>query len=303
MKRRQFAKMQKALFSDERVKKMAENPGNQAFLRTMEDRGSDDEMDFLEIVEAPASQGDESQSQSEQPEEPEQQQQQRQVIPDSQPRKPLGSAGDNRVPAHLRRTKGGKKPSNIGEVRETLSDLLEDGRHSSVVPATEVGSDSDDEDARPASRGNKENRSPASRRSRNVVVDRISLKRNASSGLSSSNRLAFTAAGGSSSSFKVPASLLRRATTNSSLLSTASTTTSASSTTTATGSGSGSGFGEEAKIKKGAGKKSGINGFARDNEKLARMQENERRREEKKVRGAESRAGLVGGLLGKGSFE
>ncbi|KAM0511534.1 hypothetical protein ACHAPE_009787 [Trichoderma viride] len=307
-KRRQFAKMQKALFSDERVKKMAENPGNQAFLRTMEDQGSDDEMDFLEIVEAPASQGDESQSQSEQPEQAEQQQQQqqqqRQVIPDSQPRKPLGSAGDNRAPARMRRTKDGKKPSNIGEVRETLSDLLEDGRHSSVIPATEVGSDSEDEDARPASRGNKENHSPASRRSRNVVVDRISLKRNASSGLSSSsNRLAFTTAGGSSSSFKVPASLLRRATTNSSLLSTASTTTSSSSTTMATGSGSGSGFGEEAKIKKGAGKKSGINGFARDNEKMARMQENERRREEKKVRGAESRAGLVGGLLGKGSFE
>ncbi|PNP43808.1 hypothetical protein TGAMA5MH_04090 [Trichoderma gamsii] len=305
MKRRQFAKMQKALFSDERVKKMAENPGNQAFLRTMEDRGSDDEMDFLEIVDAPASQGEESQSQSEQPDQPEQQQQQqRQIIPDSQPRKPLGNAGDNRAPAHMRRTKDGKKPSNIGEVRETLSDLLEDGRHSSVIPATEVGSDSEDEEARPASRGNKENHSPASRRSRNVVVDRISLKRNASSGLSSSsNRLAFTTAGGSSSSFKVPASLLRRATTNSSLLSTASTTTSSSSTTMATGSGSGSGFGEEAKIKKGAGKKSGINGFARDNEKLARMQENERRREEKKVRGAESRAGLVGGLLGKGSFE
>lgn len=304
-KRRQFAKMQKALFSDERVKKMAENPGNQAFLRTIEDQGSDDEMDFLEIVEAPASQGDESQSQNEQPEQAEQQQQQqRQIIPDSQPRKPLGSAGDNRAPAHMRRTKDGKKPSNIGEVRETLSDLLEDGRHSSVIPATEVGSDSEDEDARPASRGNKENHSPASRRSRNVVVDRISLKRNASSGLSSSsNRLAFTTAGGSSSSFKVPASLLRRATTNSSLLSTASTTTSSSSTTMATGSGSGSGFGEEAKIKKGAGKKSGINGFARDNEKMARMQENERRREEKKVRGAESRAGLVGGLLGKGSFE
>jgi hypothetical protein len=106
MKRRQFAKMQKALFSDERVKKMAENPGNQAFLRTMEDRGSDDEMDFLDIVDAPASQGDESQSQSEQPEQPEQQQQ-RQVVPDSQPRKPLGSAGDNRAPAHMRRTKDG----------------------------------------------------------------------------------------------------------------------------------------------------------------------------------------------------
>ncbi|KAM0251685.1 hypothetical protein ACHAQJ_008055 [Trichoderma viride] len=299
MKRRQFAKMQKALFTDERVKKMAENPGNQAFLRTMEDRGSDDDMDFLEIVDAPASQTEESQSQSEQPEQ--QQQQQPQIIPDSQPRKPLGSAGDNRAPASMRRTKDGKKPSNIGEVRETLSDLLEDGRHSSVIPATEIGSDSEDENARPASRGNKENTSPASRRSRNAVVDRISLKRNASSTLSSSNRLAFASAGASSSSFKVPASLLRRATTNSSLLSTASTASSSSSTTAA--GGSGSGFGEEAKIKKGAGKKSGINGFARDNDKLARMQENERRRQEKKVRGAESRAGLVGGLLGKGSFE
>ncbi|KAK4076213.1 hypothetical protein Trihar35433_2773 [Trichoderma harzianum] len=294
MKRRQFAKMQKALFADERVKKMAENPGNQAFLRTIEDRGSDDEMDFLEIVDAPASQGEESQSQSEQPE-----QQQPRIVPDSQPRKPLGSAGDNRAPAHMRRTKDGKKPSNIGEVRETLSDLLEDGRGSSVIPATVVGSDSEDEESRPASRGNNENHSPSSRRTRNAVVDRISLKRNASSTLSSSNRPAFAAAGASSSSFKVPASLLRRATTNSSLLSTASTS---SSSTTAAG-GSGSGFGEEAKIKKGAGKKSGINGFSRDNEKLARMQENERRRQEKKVRGAESRAGLVGGLLGKGSFE
>ncbi|KAH6604634.1 hypothetical protein Trco_006341 [Trichoderma cornu-damae] len=297
LKRRQFAKMQKALFADERVKKMAENPGNQAFLRTIEDRGSDDEMDFMEIVNAPASQADEPQPQGETPK---QQQQQQQTIPDSQPRKPLGDAGDNRAPAHMRRTRDGKKPSNIGEVRETLSDLLEDGRHGSVIPATEVGSDSEDEDARPTSRGNKENRSPASRRTRNAVVDRISLKRNASSNLSSSSRPAFAAAGASSSSFKVPASLLRRATTNSSLLSTAGTS---SSSSTATASGSGSGFGEEAKIKKGAGKKSGINGFARDSDKLARMQENERRRLEKKVRGAESRAGLVGGLLGKGSFE
>ncbi|KAH0498305.1 hypothetical protein TgHK011_005561 [Trichoderma gracile] len=282
MKRRQFAKMQKALFSDERVKKMAENPGNLAFLRTIEDRGSDDEMDFLEITDAPALQSEESQSQSESSEQPQQPQQPR-TIPDSQPRKPLGTAGENRAPAHMRRTKDGKKPSNIGEVRETLSDLLEDGRHASVIPATEVGSDSEEEEEeeRPSSRGNKENKSPASRRTRNVVVDRISLKRNASSSMSSTGRLAFTTSG--SSSFKVPGSLLRRATTNSSLLSTASTSSASTTTTTGGGGGSGSGFGEEAKIKKGAGKKSGINGFARDNEKLARMKENERRREEKKL--------------------
>src|SRR5436190_19002525 len=47
LKRRQFAKMQRALFADERISKVAENPRNQAFLRTIEDRGSDDDMDFI----------------------------------------------------------------------------------------------------------------------------------------------------------------------------------------------------------------------------------------------------------------
>ena len=49
LKRRQFAKMQKALFADDRIKKIAEKPGNSAFMRTLEDRESDDEMDFLEV--------------------------------------------------------------------------------------------------------------------------------------------------------------------------------------------------------------------------------------------------------------
>jgi mediator of replication checkpoint protein 1 len=286
MKRRNFAKMHKALFADERVKKMAEKPGNEAFLKTIEDRGSDDEMDFLD---APEETNESSQSQSQSQGE---ETSKTQTVPDSQPQKVLGSA-DNRPPAHLRRTKDGKKPSSIGEVRETLSDLLEEP-HGSVIPATEAGSDSEDEGgALSQAQGDKENNGSNARRGRVAIVDRISLKRNSSSNVSTS-RLAFATA--SSSSFKVPA-LLRRATTNSFVSGTASTTTSSASSTQA------SGFGEEAKIKKGASKKSGVHAFARDSERRAKLEQNERKREERKVKGAERRIGVVGGLLGKGSFE
>ncbi|XEV00418.1 hypothetical protein FSHL1_005705 [Fusarium sambucinum] len=283
MKRRQFAKMQQALFADERVKKIAENPGNQAFLKTIEDRGSDDEMDFLD---APEEANEPSQSQSQDDEGSK-----TRTVPDSQPQRIFGPA-DNRAPAYLRRTKDGKKPSNIGEVRETLSDLLEEP-HDSIIPATEVGSDSEgEEEAHAQARSDKENDESNLRRGRVAVVDRISLKRNSSSSVSTS-RLAFATA--SSSSFKVPA-LLRRATANSFVSGTASTSSSGTSTPAI-------GFGEEAKIKKGASKKSGVHAFARDSERRAKLEQNERKREERKVKGAEKRIGVVGGLLGKGSFE
>lgn len=284
LKRRQFAKMQKALFADERVQKMATDPGNEAFLRTMHDRGSDDEVDLLgDIQDGETSRQDDSDSPA-----PSQGGDKAQVIPDSQPRKVLSSAPENRAPVNMRRTKDGRKPSNIGEVRETLSDLLEDP-HGSMVSATDAGSDSDEDTP-----SNKENASPQRRRS--GVVDRISLKRtnsNMSTG-SSSSRQAFSATG-SASGFKVPM-LLRRATTNSSMLSGSTT----SSTAAEVGTG---GFGEEAKIKKTASKKSGVvRGAERVNEGRAKLEENERRREQRKVRGAEKRVGMVGGLLGKGSF-
>lgn len=264
MKRRQFAKMQKALFSDERVKKMAEDPGNQAFLRTIEDHGSDEEVDLL-VVDEPESQSSQSASQE------------AQVVPDSQPT-PL-AATQNRAPARMRRTGGGKKPSNIGEVRETLSNLLEEPQ-GSIIPATEAGSDSEDENPR----SDKENRSPNRR-----VVDRISLKRT-SSNISIGGRVAFSAS--STTAFKVPM-LLRRATTNSSIMS----TTSTSSDTSGAG-----GFGEENKIKKTAGKRSGVISRVKEIEGQAKIQESERRREERKIKGAERRRGVVGGLLGRGSF-
>jgi mediator of replication checkpoint protein 1 len=280
MKRRQFAKMQKALFSDERVKKMAENPGNQAFLRTIEDR-NDDEIDMMDIMDEDEPAVTESQgSQQEAPNPP-------QTIPDSQPRKPL-EANENRA-TNPRRSKGGKKPSNIGEIRQTLSSLLEEPQ-GSVIPATEAGSDSEEEED--SRRSNKENQGPNPRRTL-AVVDRISLKRNSSSTVSNTN-LAF-AVPASSSGFKVPA-LLRRATTNSTL------SASATSTGGPTQASGGSSFSGEGKIKNSAARRGAVNASARDKERLAKLQESERRREEKKVKGAEKRMGMMGGLLGRGSF-
>ncbi|KAG6017224.1 hypothetical protein E4U43_002034 [Claviceps pusilla] len=325
MKRRQFAKMQKALFADERVKKIAENPGNQAFLRSIEDHGSDvDEMDLLGGLDS-SSQADADDTQQSQGNDKDSTRPDARTttIPDSQlithTTKPLGPmVPENRPPAHLRRTKNGKKPSNIGQVRETLSSLL-DEPHGSIIPATEADSDSEEEESpdRFSSQStNKENQAPPPPRrlpphlpsAPTTVINRISLRRqcsssssSSSSASSSSTRMAFTTVATAGPFFKVPA-LLRRATTNSSLGSTSS--ASSASAGAASGSiGTAGGFGEAAKIKKGAGKKSGIGGFAREKETRVLLRESERRREERKVRGAEKRIGMVGGLLGRGAFE
>ncbi|KAJ4996186.1 hypothetical protein K4K48_008926 [Colletotrichum sp. SAR 10_66] len=312
MKRRQFQKMQQALFADERIKKIAEKPGNQAFLRTIEDRGSDDEMDFLDFAPAePMQTEDDSQSQT---------QQDQTTVPDSQPttaRQPLGGAAvANRPPANMRRTKDGKKPSNIGEIRESVSSLLED-LNAEVIPATDPASDSDDDERPGTSRSNKENDDgvPATanpRRSHNLtrpaVVDRISLKRQSSSTMSTtSSKLAFampsaSSTGGSGSgSFKVPA-LLRRATTNSSFKSSSSASASGGVPFSASGGGT-SGFGDDGKIKKNASKRSGVSALARETERRAAVLENEKRREARKWKGAEQRVKAVGGLFGGGKFE
>ncbi|GJC89174.1 MRC1-like domain-containing protein [Colletotrichum tofieldiae] len=310
MKRRQFQKMQQALFTDERIKKIAEKPGNQAFLRTIEDRGSDEEMDFLDFAPEPMETED-SQSQE----------QQQQTVPDSQPaaqRQPLATNPANRPPANMRRTKDGKRPATLGEIRESVSSLLEDMNE--VIPATDPNSDSeaDDEDAHPpsSSRSNKENRSPGTnpRRtgSRHQVVDRLTLKRQSSSTMSTTSAaVAFAmpnAAASSGGSFKTP-TLLRRATTNSSVLSSqgssggiAAGSGNAPSAFSARGGGGG-GFGDDGKIKKNASKRSGVSALARENERRAAIQENEKRREARKWKGAERRHQAVNGLFGAGKFE
>ena len=307
MKRRQFAKMQRALFADERISKVAENPRNQAFLRTIEDRGSDDEMDFI-FAPPPAPAGLESQdSQSS----ASGSKGQATTIPNSQP--------TSRPAPNPRRTKEGKRPSTLGEIRESLSNLLDEPLNSSsIIPATDPGLSSEDEDeaaaAQPPSSSSKENRHPrrtAKPSSSTTLIDRVALKRNASSASTGSgtnntnNKLAFASAQPTSTTggIKVPA-LLRRATTNSSLLST-STSTSTSSTTSSTFNHptTSTAGGSEMKIKKSAGKRSGVSYLARENERRAALAEAERRREARKVKGMEGRGRVVGGFFGGGRFE
>lgn len=263
-KRMQFAKMQKALFADERVKKMSENPGNQAFLRTLEDNASGDELDIIDIEEPEPSQS-QSQSQEHEPV----QQKEDVLVPNSQP------AAD-RPPAHQRRTKNGKKPSNISEVRESLSSLLDEP---SVIAPTQFGSDSEDDG------GNKENVSPPRR---GPVRDRIAMKRASTSESSSGGRRAFV---GSSQGFRVP-TLLRRATSSS--LSSNLKASSADGKKAAD-----SMFGE--KIKKGAGRGTGV--VAGERRAVVKESAGDARRREKRMKGSEDRLRAARGLFGGAAFE
>lgn len=299
MKRRQFAKMQKALYADERVSKVAENPRNQAFMRTIEDIGSDEEMDFL-FEPAPQAGNTDSQSTVTGTES------QEQTVPDSQP---TAAAAAQRPPAAERRTKMGRKPTNLGEIRQTLSNLLDEPSGNTVISATDFGSDSESHaegSDQESSSSNKENGNPRRHRHAGAVVDRISLKRQGSSNVftGGGGRMAFAAASSTAANggFKVPA-LLRKATTNS-LTSTGSTGSSGpAAAAAAAGNASGGGFGNEGKIKKNAGKRSGVSFLARENERRTKLVEAEKRREEKKFRAVEGRSKVVAGLFGAGKFE
>ncbi|KAI0833106.1 MRC1-like domain-containing protein [Hypoxylon sp. FL0890] len=307
-KRREFAKMRKALYADERIGKIAKNPRNAAFLKSIEDRNSDDEWDFGDNFAdaAPESADSESQSQGQDASAAEE------SIPNSQPtnegrKRAHADEHAARPPPNARRTRGGVRPSSLTDVRRELSNLLDEpnGSAASIIPATEIGSDSEDEERQttPSSTSNKENRRPEV-----AVVDRIKLKRDSSSlsitsnsaaGSDSPSRLAFAApsASGGTGLFKVPA-LLRRATTNS-LISNSSSSSSGNTPTTSLNKA-----GEDSKVlKKTAGKRSGINYFARENERRAAVADAEKRREAKKWKGVEGRSKVVGSLFGGGHFE
>lgn len=306
MKRKEFAKMRKALLADERIGKIAENPKRLAFLRAIEDRGSDDEMGFLDDL--PEDEKTDSQSQSQTPTEEHR-------VPDSQPdimgppkrkRSAEATEAENRLPPHLRRTKAIQKPSNLSDIRESLSSLIEEP-NAMIAPA-ESGSESEDELEIEGERSgskehrdkDKENRDPFALRRTNVAtIDRIALKRASSSSVSALTKLAF-ATSSSAPGFKVPP-LLQRATTNNSIASASSSNSSVAGGVSgmermAGGSGDGA-------IKRGAGKNSGVHYFAREAERKAAIIKTEKRHKQKLSKGAEGRRKIVGGLFGGGKFE
>lgn len=312
MKQKEFAKMRKALLADERIGKIAENPKRQAFLRSIEDRNSDDEMDFDEPL---TQMEDETQASGPQDQQSVEgaEQSTLESVADSTRGSLKRKASDeesapvSRLPPHLRRTTMEKRPASLAEIRDSLSFLIEEPNSL----ASHAGADESDDELdidnassatteAPASRdANKENRQPfqARRSSASMaVIDRISLKRNSSLGTTTSTttsttRLAFASDTISSAPlFRVPA-LLRRATTNSGL--------SASISHTERLAG-----GAEAKtLKRTASKSSGVNYFARESERQKQLLVGEQRREQRIVKGATRRRNVVGDLLGRGSFD
>ncbi|OBT97430.1 hypothetical protein VE01_04379 [Pseudogymnoascus verrucosus] len=289
MKRREFAKMRKALLEDEQIGKIAENPKRAAFLRAIEDRGDDQDMIFLddEIVDA-------ENAASSQPIVDDEDSQDATVVPNSQPdaapgalKRKATTEPQARLPPNLRRTKAlaSKRPTSLSEIRASVSSLIDDP-NAMHAPAEDSDSDIEIEGTESTDSGKgKENHDPFARRhSGATVVDRMSLKRQSSTEMSSATRLAF-AASSATAGFKVPP-LLRRATTNSSAAS-------------STGSFGGGPAGDsKAAPKKGKG----VAFFTREEERTKDIREGERKRQERFLKGVEGRRKAVGGLFGRGSF-
>ncbi|KAF9700470.1 hypothetical protein EKO04_001224 [Ascochyta lentis] len=302
-KRADFARMQKALMSDENIGKIAENPKQQAFFKTLADFADDADYDFLEMPEPKSIYAEDSQSQSQS--EPVQQDgvEGETVIPDSQfpasqadsvvmpppnllkRKSPSSSQKENRPPPNLRRIDNGltRRPITLADVQHSVSELLEDSRI--VVPDSQYASDSDSE------------LEIVDRPVRKAVVDRLTLSRQStledSQSQASAEGLAFHAPsrGPAAPGFRIP-SLIRQATS----------TLSASSDRSERHSQSG-----EAAVRRGGTGRSNIHAQAREAERRALLEKKEKRRKEvlkKKVDGARRKGGMrsVLGDLG-GGFE
>ncbi|KAL8687997.1 MAG: hypothetical protein Q9224_004998, partial [Gallowayella concinna] len=128
-KRKEFAKMRKALLENENVGKIAEDPKKVAFLRAIEDREDDEDLDFLEQPEENSQPALDVDSQG---------------IQDSQPQKGLEESSasalgkrkrafveanpntTNRPPPAARRTITVQKPQSMAEIKASVSFLVEE---------------------------------------------------------------------------------------------------------------------------------------------------------------------------------
>lgn len=296
-KRREFAKMRKALLENDNVGKIAEDPKKLAFLRAIEDRG-DDYSNLLDQPEDPIPPDLDSQeavnSQSElQP----QLATELTAIKQKRPLQVSVTDNGNHLAHSTRRTRALKKPHTLADIRQSVSFLIEEPNTLShqIIPSSSPPS-SENEGA------SLQRDAFTSRRRNNPIIDRLSLKRAESSSATSTNsRLAFHApsVGSEAGTFRVP-NLLRRATT--SQLRANGADENGISVSTA-GTERAAGGGEKADfVKRGGSRKSSIGYFAsREREKGAGLKEAQRRRRDglKKIR--MSRIGL-GGLTG-GSFD
>ncbi|KAL2355195.1 MRC1-like domain-containing protein [Cryomyces antarcticus] len=295
-KQREFARMRKALLEDEKVGKIAADPKKAAFLRAIEDRELDEDLDLPNEPDGVASQpivrsqeGSEGENEV--------------LVPGSiqesvRVKRPLDAnpTAANRLPAKFRRTNhGNRRPATLDEIRESVSFLIE---QPGVVPESQLSgyeSDGDDEvvDENEGQRrdedGTATHREPFQSR-RPIVIDRLSLKRLATtSTILGTGVLAFHAPSTTNApGFKIP-SLLRRATINLTNV----TTTSERSTTSK----------EEVAVRRGGSKKSSINYAAREAERRAVIDAAEMKKAEDTKRVARLRRSALGALGRGGSFE
>ncbi|KAL8927040.1 MAG: hypothetical protein Q9208_002585, partial [Pyrenodesmia sp. 3 TL-2023] len=128
-KRREFAKMRKALLENENVGKIAEDPKKMAFLRAIEDREDDEDLDFLDQPEE-ASQPALDVDSQETPDS-----QQPQPVADNaakalgKRKRPLTESlpdAVNRPPPAARRAPATSKPQSLAEIRASVSFLIEE---------------------------------------------------------------------------------------------------------------------------------------------------------------------------------
>ncbi|KAJ5918211.1 hypothetical protein N7454_010586 [Penicillium verhagenii] len=246
-KQREFAKMRKALLTDDKVGELADNPKKAAFFKAIEDREFEDDFELEFLEEKDGGSQNESQPLGEQQDGDADENNNR-----KRPLEPSAEDATNRPPPNLRRTPASamsKKPATLAEIRETLSFLTETPEYESFQE------DASDEEEEPAEGGDDSNTSGADeaahsdeagsqsrdqfakpshpRRTRGPVVDRLALLRQASSNSatastgSSNTKLAFQSGGNNDSPIGFrPPKLMHRISTGSSSSSSASTTTS-----------------------------------------------------------------------------
>ena len=236
-KRKEFAKMRKALLGDENVGKIAEDPKKVAFLRAIEDREDEEDLDFLERSEESSQPAIDVDGQGKPDSEVGKDTENSQTTGLSKRKRPLTDSNPestNRLPPAARRTTTMRKPLSLAEIRASVSFLIEEPDAMNIVPpssspvASDNENDENDQNNENTAMNPPTDRSPtnkngdnpfASRRRPNPVIDRLSLKRDSSSTTSAStnnpSHLAFhNPSNTSSTTFKIP-SLLRRATTSS----------------------------------------------------------------------------------------
>ena len=229
-----------------------------AFLRAIEDRDKDEELDFLDADTQPVeeSQEDASQAGPPPPDAADISRKRKQPVDDE------GSNNDeNRPPPNLRRVQKDSKPTSLAQIRESLSSLMEPPN---AVPQFAEAESSDEAvdphtaaDEQEAGEASTSASNPRRTRSSKPIIDRLALLRTASAETTrTSTKLAFQdpATAAPRSGFRVPA-LLRRATTNQLVVAGAT----VASTERAAGKIDGGGDGSDVVVKRGGAKSSSIN--------------------------------------------